>query len=540
MAKRGCSLLLALVLALGLVVQTQAAGSTPSLSQALNSTAQYVSETVTAPQVGSIGGDWAVLGLARSGCAVPTQYYRDYFAAVEDYVKACKGNLHEKKYTEYSRVILALSAIGKDPRNVAGYDLTLPLGDYDQTVWQGVNGPIWALLALDCRSYPMPQNPQAKTQATRQMYVDYLLACQLPGGGWNLTKTGTADPDLTAMALQALAKYQDQAKVKQAVAQALACLSQLQNPDGTFSSEGVANGESCAQVMIALGELGLSLEDSRFVKNGCTLLDGLLTFYRPGQGFVHAASGEGANQMTCEQALMALAGLQRVQSGQNSLYQMSDARDLTGESQTGQGLPSKHADVQPSPVTLPGKTFPDIAGHPNQAAMEALAARGIINGITDTSFAPDKTMTRAQFATIVVRGLGLPEKATQVFDDVKAGDWFASYVGSAYAYGIVNGKSADRFDPNGTITRQEAAVMVARAARLCGLDTDLDAAAVRDTLAQFTDYVTAGDWARQGLAFCYRQGILDDSALTIQPLVPILRCEIAQMLYNLLGSAQLL
>ncbi|MGM9578456.1 MAG: S-layer homology domain-containing protein, partial [Evtepia sp.] len=409
-----------------------------------------------------------------------------------------------------------------------------------QTVWQGVNGPIWALLALDCRSYPMPRNPQAKTQATRQMYVDYILACQLPDGGWNLTKTGTADPDLTAMALQALAKYQDQARVKQAVAQALTCLSRLQNADGTFSSEGVANGESCAQVMLALGELGISLEDARFVKNGSTLLDGLLTFYRPGQGFVHAASGGGANQMTCEQALMALAGLQRAQSGQNSLYRMSDARDLSGESQTGQGLPGKHADVQPSPVTLPGKTFPDIAGHPNQAAIEALTARGIINGITDTSFAPDKTMTRAQFATIVVRGLGLPEKTSQVFDDVKAGDWFAPYVGSAYAYGIVNGKSATRFDPNGTITRQEAAVMVARAARLCGLDTELDAAAVRDTLAQFTDYVTAGDWARQGLAFCYRQGILDDSALTIQPLVPILRCEIAQMLYNLLGSAQLL
>lgn len=540
MAKRGCSLLLALVLALGLVVQTQAAGSTPSLSQALTGTAQYVYETVQAPQVGSIGGDWAVLGLARSGYTVPAQYYRDYSAAVEAYVKACNGVLHEKKYTEYSRVILALSSIGKDARDVAGYDLTKALGDYDQTVWQGVNGPIWALLALDCRNYPMPQNPQAKTQATRQMYVDYILSCQLPGGGWNLTKTGTADPDLTAMALQALAKYQDQTNVKQAVSQALTCLSRLQNPDGTFSSEGVANGESCAQVMIALGELGISLEDARFVKNGRTLLDGLLTFYRPGQGFVHAAAGGGANQMACEQALMALAGLQRAQSGQNSLYQMSDARDLTGESQTGQGLPGKHADVQSSPVILPGKTFPDIAGHPNQAAIEALAARGIINGITDTSFAPDKTMTRAQFATIVVRGLGLPEQTTQVFDDVKAGDWFAPYVGSAYAYGIVKGKSATRFDPNGTITRQEAAVMVARAAKLCGLDTELDAAAVRDTLAQFTDYVTAGDWARQELAFCYRQGILDDSALTIQPLVPILRCEIAQMLYNLLGSAQLL
>lgn len=540
MAKRGCSLLLALVLALGLVVQTQAASSTPSLSQALTGTAQYVYETVKAPQVGSIGGDWAVLGLARSGYTVPAQYYRDYSAAVEAYVKACNGVLHEKKYTEYSRVILALSSIGKDARDVAGYDLTKALGDYDQTVWQGVNGPIWALLALDCRNYPMPQNPQAKTQATRQMYVDYILSCQLPGGGWNLTKTGTADPDLTAMALQALARYQDQTNVKQAVSQALTCLSRLQNPDGTFSSEGVANGESCAQVMIALGELGISLEDARFVKNGRTLLDGLLTFYRPGQGFVHAAAGGGANQMACEQALMALAGLQRAQSGQNSLYQMSDARDLTGESQTGQGLPGKHADVQSSPVILPGKTFPDIAGHPNQAAIEALAARGIINGMTDTSFAPDETMTRAQFATIVVRGLGLPEQTTQVFDDVKAGDWFAPYVGSAYAYGIVKGKSATRFDPNGTITRQEAAVMVARAAKLCGLDTELDAAAVRDALAQFTDYVTAGDWARQELAFCYRQGILDDSALTIQPLVPILRCEIAQMLYNLLGSAQLL
>lgn len=534
--RQGLSLLLALALLLSLSGTVFAAPA----DSPLEDTAQYVYETVKAPQVGSIGGEWAVLGLARSGYAVPAQYYRDYFAAVEDYVKACKGILHEKKYTEYSRVILALSAMGKDPRSVAGYDLTPPLGDYDQTVWQGVNGPIWALLALDCRSYPMPQNPQAKTQATRQMYVDYILACQLPDGGWNLTKTGTADPDLTAMALQALAKYQDQAKVKQAVDQALTCLSQLQNPDGTFSSEGASNGESCAQVMIALGELGISPEDPRFVKNGCTLLDGLLTFYRPGQGFVHTASGEGANQMTCEQALMALVSLQRAQGGQNSLYQMSDARDLSGASQTGQGLPGKHNHVQPSPVTLPGKTFPDIAGHANQAAMEALAARGIINGITDTSFAPDKTMTRAQFAAIVVRGLGLPEKTTQVFDDVKTGDWFAPYVGSAYAYGIVNGKSADRFDPNGTITRQEAAVMVARAAGLCGLDTQLDAAAVRDTLAQFTDYVTAGDWARQGLAFCYRQGILDDSALTIQPLVPILRCEIAQMLYNLLGSAQLL
>lgn len=82
--------------------------------------------------------------------------------------------------------------------------------------------------------------------------------------------------------------------------------------------------------------------------------------------------------------------------------------------------------------------------------------------------------------------------------------------------------------------------MVARAAKLCGMDTALDIATVRDVLAQFTDYVTADAWAREGLAFCYQQGILEDSALEIRPKTAILRCEIAQMLYNLLGAAQLL
>lgn len=82
--------------------------------------------------------------------------------------------------------------------------------------------------------------------------------------------------------------------------------------------------------------------------------------------------------------------------------------------------------------------------------------------------------------------------------------------------------------------------MVARAAALCGLQTELEAAEIRDILAQFGDYVTAADWARGGLAFCYSQEILDQSELDIEPQRAALRCEIAQMLYNLLGSAGLL
>ena len=82
--------------------------------------------------------------------------------------------------------------------------------------------------------------------------------------------------------------------------------------------------------------------------------------------------------------------------------------------------------------------------------------------------------------------------------------------------------------------------MVTRAAKLCGMDTAMDAASVRDVLAQFSDYVKTAEWAREGLAFCYQEGILDDSALEIQGTVAIKRCEIAQMIFNLLGSAELL
>lgn len=125
--------------------------------------------------------------------------------------------LHEKKYTEYSRVILGLTAAGYDPTDVAGYDLTMALGDFDKTIWQGINGPIFALIALDCGNYVIPRNPEAVTQATRDMYVDEILRRQLSDGGFSLlggSVSATAadeesDPDITAMALQALAKYRN-------------------------------------------------------------------------------------------------------------------------------------------------------------------------------------------------------------------------------------------------------------------------------------------------------------------------------------------
>ena len=550
MKSRVALIFLTLVLIFTLSVPALAISGT-ELDAAVTASARYMAETVTEPRVDSIGGEWAVLGLARSGYTMPDSYYQGYYNRVVEYVQECQGILHTKKYTEYSRVIVALSSISKDARDVGGYDLLKPLGDYDMTIWQGLNGPIWALIALDSRNYPMPQNPEARTQATRQMYIDRILDCQLSDGGWSLfggTEMATtmdlySDPDITGMALQALAGYMDQPAVAKAVGEAVERLSKMQAADGGFSTYNTANCESAAQVIVGLCALGIDpATDSRFIKNGISVVDNFISFRNADGSFWHTHDpNSGDDQMTTEQGLYTLVAMQRLKDGKNSLYSMSDALTVPdAPPQATVGLPGKHEDVKRVPVTAPGTSFSDAETHDNSRAIEALAIRGIINGMGDGTFAPDATMTRAQFAAITVRALGLEAKANGKFADVPASAWYAGWIGTANTYGIVNGRSETSFDPNGTITRQEAATMVARAAKLCGMDTDYGTAEIRDVLAQFGDYIKTADWARSSLAFCYDKGILDDSALDIEPLVPIKRCEIAQMIFNMLDKAKLL
>ena len=546
--QKGAALILTAAMMLSLHVTAFAAVTQGDLQKAVDESAAYMLNAVKDPQVGSIGGEWAVLGLARSGYNVPQSYYDKYLRTVESYVKACGGNLHDKKYTEYSRVIVTLSSIGADPSNVAGYNLLTPLGDFDKTIWQGINGPIWALIALDSGGYEMPDNPKAAKQATRQMYIDEILSRQLDDGGWNLTDkggAGTADVDLTGMALQALAKYQDQSAVKAATDKALVCLSGMQDGKGGFSSWGTTNSESCVQVIVALCELGIDLNDSRFVKNGYTLLDNLMTFRQTDGSFLHTANGSGSNQMASEQGFYGMIAALRSMKGEQSLYRMgdSDMSTTAGPVKETIGLEGKNPAVQKMPITAPGTTFDDISGvnaHKNQSAIEAMASRGIISGKGGGVFAPNDSMTRAEFAAIVVRALGLtPETVTQ-FTDVPAGQWYAPYVGTAYKFGIITGTTSTTFNPGGTIKREDAAVMAARAAKLCGMDTEMDAAAVRNMLAQFVDYTRTSEYSRTSLAFCYQADILSQADLDIRSSEPVKRCEVAQMLFNLLGAASLL
>lgn len=317
--------LLALFLAFLLPVGTaRAAVGGDELSTVIADVSRYVYQAIPSPQVAAVGGEWAVIALARGGYAAEEDYFSGYCHRLEVTLAEKDGVLHERKYTEYARAVLALSALGQDARAVAGWDLTLPLADYEKVLRQGLNGPVWALIALDSANYPVPQDPQAATQATRQMYVDEILSRQLENGGWSLGGTENAQADLTAMALQALAPYRDQDAVARAVDRALACMSALQDEQGSYHDQGVPNAESCAQVVAALATLGLEQDDPRFVKNGGSVLDALMRCYIPGRGFSHVPGGSEPSLMASEQGLYALVAVHRAEEGKTGLYDMTD------------------------------------------------------------------------------------------------------------------------------------------------------------------------------------------------------------------------
>lgn len=518
-----------LITGLMCIIMTLSATAVFAVADPLADTVDYLTKTVENPTVASIGGEWTIIGTARSGAEIPDGYFEKYYDNLQNYLKLKDGVLHSVKYTEYSRVILALRAMGKNPENVCGYNIVTPLFDYDKTIYQGINGAIWALIALDGGNYG--------TNEIKDKYIARIMECEKAGGGWSLSADDEeADADITAMALTALAKYRNRDDVNAAVERAVAVLSSLQNENGGFSNRGIENSESCSQVIIALCTLGVSLDDDRFVKNGNYLYGNLLTYYVNGYGFRHTTDGE-TNLMATEQALCAMTAVKRAAQNKSALYQMTDTEILsTYETEKN----TKNPDVKKLEKIYDGKTFDDISGHKYQYAAETLAEYNIINGKTENLFEPNANVTRAEFAAITVRALGLPQKDGADFADVSADDWYCSYVKTANAYGVVKGVSENEFNPNGEITHEEAAVMTARAAVLCGLNTEVVSPEIRDILAEFTDYVTISDWAAADYAFCCREKIVPCEDTELRPKEKALRGEVAGMICNMLDKAELL
>ena len=323
------------------------------VSEPYISTGEYMEELGT-PNVGAVGGEWMVIGLARSGRTVPgvEDYYQKAVEYVQQSIDPDTGRLHKAKSTDNSRMILALTAIGKDVTNVGGYNLLAGLSDLEFVKYQGNNGPIWALLALDSGNYPVPSGGTT----TRQALIDEILSVQTSDGGWAISGD-RADSDMTGMALTALAPYcKKDPTVKQAIDKAIARLSEMQDDDGGFSTtygdgKYIATSESTAQVLTALSALGIDGDtDSRFVKNGSSVVDALLRYYVKGGGFKHIMDGE-IDGMGTEQSYYALTAYYRFLSGKTNLYDMTDIIDMGGDVVT----------VEP---TVPAATEPAQANTP--------------------------------------------------------------------------------------------------------------------------------------------------------------------------------
>ena len=324
------------------------------VSEPYISTGEYM-EKLGTPNVGAIGGEWMVIGLARSGRTVPgvEDYYQKAVEYVQQSIDPDTGRLHKAKSTDNSRMILALTAIGKDVTNVGGHNLLQGLSDLEYVKYQGNNGPIWALLALDSGNYPVPSGGTT----TRQALIDEILSVQTSDGGWAISGD-RADSDMTGMALTALAPYyKKDPTVKQAIDKAIARLSEMQDDDGGFSTtygdgKYIATSESTAQVLTALSALGIDGDtDSRFIKNGSSVVDALLRYYVKGGGFKHIMDGE-IDGMGTEQAYYALTAYYRFLSGKTNLYDMTDIIDMGGDVVT----------VEP---TVPATTEPTQAAQTN-------------------------------------------------------------------------------------------------------------------------------------------------------------------------------
>ncbi|MDR6880905.1 S-layer homology domain-containing protein [Bacillus sp. 3255] len=181
------------------------------------------------------------------------------------------------------------------------------------------------------------------------------------------------------------------------------------------------------------------------------------------------------------------------------------------------------------------KSFSDLQGHWAQADIELLANKWILNGMTDRQFVPEANVTRAEFAAMLVRSLGLAETKDNTFQDVPAADWFAGAVGAAYKAGLINGYEDGTFQPNALITREQMITMMMRAMKAGGKDIQAD----RSALSRFADHTVIGEWSKDAVSQALKAGLIQGMSDTeFAALEPATRAQAAVMLRRALQSLQ--
>ncbi len=286
----------------------------------------YLQTNVQNPAYGNTDGEWAVLALARGGINNDA-WYNTYLTNIKDIVKTNDGTFDKDHFATYSRVILALTALGKDASTfdtgAKTYDLVTPLltqdGDNYTVTFQNNTDQALTLLALDSANY-MPNSGKA----VRAAIIDALYADQLSGGGW-AESGGDFDLATNAQVLEALAPcYQDQAKfmalgsvttyteLQAMVDQALAAIkSQTSNHYG--------NAEVCGQVVAVLSTLGIDADSDDY-----QALTALMIYYDKATGAFGSEDTGIITKTATEQGVLALIAYDRFTDSKNVLFDMTD------------------------------------------------------------------------------------------------------------------------------------------------------------------------------------------------------------------------
>ena len=328
------------------------------VSAVLNATLAMQAATVKEPAFGTNYGEWTVFGLARGGYyESDSQYFADYYNRIVEYVNTTaaevnlNGALDSNKSTDNSRLVMALSAIGRDATSVGNWDLVeaYSANGINWIKKQGMNGTIWTLIALDCGGY------ETSDSTIRQQCVDAIVSAQHDDGGWSLVtaKTQPSNVDITGMTLTALYPYRDQAAVKEACDEAFAWLSESQLENGGFPYGEGETSESCVWAIVAATTWGINPDtDSRFIKNGNSAIDNLLTYYLEDEAMFEHGRGAGSNAMATDQATYALVAYDRLMNGKTALYDYSDVVAFVPETPEEPTDPSEPEESEEMTATL--------------------------------------------------------------------------------------------------------------------------------------------------------------------------------------------
>ena len=383
--------------------------------------------------------EWEDFGLAR----LEKTDNKAVLAEISKKLKEEEG--YFRKVTDYERYVLTVEALGGDPTNIGGYNLIEKIYNNERMTMQGTNGLIFALIALDSGNYQVPST----AKWNREKILAEILANQTKDGGFTLVNGDVSDVDMTAMAISSLVNYKAKPEVKAAIDKAVNWLSSVQQASGGFIADGSENSESASQVIIALASAGIDPEGPLFTKANGNVVTSLLSYQTKDGGFANQKN-EKSNQIASEQALLALLALDHYNKKLPSIYQFAEQQDAT---EVSTNIPA-FADVD------------QISDYALQSIYKAFD-KGIMYGVerNPLRFAPKQNLTRAQFTAILVNLLEgkVSEQSKVVFKDVLPGQWYYNVVMRAHELGIVRGTTNSTFSPNAPITREQVAIILARA-----------------------------------------------------------------------------